>query len=176
MRRSDPSFSFIRRLQVRSGIAPGLLVDTSCVNENCSPKWGKKNNNGCPLFVCWSVAVENPAGAVVALNPVAAVHALDANFGTRARGVHEMVVAEINADMREGTAHGVEEHQVARFELAGVNLLSDFAHFLGGTRRRGTDAVLEYEADEAAAVEALVLIVAAQGGNATPTSFLGLAG
>ena len=47
------------------------------------------------------------------MHPVAAVHALDADFGTRARGMHEVVVAQVDADMREGAAHGVEENQVS---------------------------------------------------------------
>src|SRR5574343_111654 len=110
--------------------------------------FGRKKAAG-SRFV-YSVAVENSPGTIIALHPVTAFHAFDTNLSASARGVHEVVVAKIDANVREGAAHRVEEHQIARFELAGIDLLADLAHFLGGARQGGANAVLEDEADETA--------------------------
>ena len=68
-----------------------------------------------------SVAFDDPSGAVVPVDPVAVFHALDANFGTGARCVQEVVVAEIDTDVRESAPHRVEEDEVARTDLRHID-------------------------------------------------------
>ena len=75
--------------------------------------------------------------------------------------MHEAVVAEVDADVREGAAHGVEENEVARLEFVLGDGFADLALFLGGARQGLAEGVLEDELDEAAAIEAAVRIGAA---------------
>src|SRR6202012_2457406 len=88
-----------------------------------------------------------------ALFPVAVIHVVDTDRAARGGRMHELVVADIDADMRERAAHGVEEHQIARLEVADATLFTDAAHFLGAARQRHTERVLEDVADKAAAIE-----------------------
>src|SRR5574340_1605624 len=55
----------------------------------------------------------DPACAGEATRPVALAQVVDAHFLARARRVDELVVADVDPHVREGAAHGVEEHQVA---------------------------------------------------------------
>ena len=103
----------------------------------------------------------NAPCAVVAFDPVALAHVLDANFRARARCVHEAVVAEIDADVREGAAHRVEEDEVARLEFLLVDHVADFALLLGRARQKHAERVLENELNEPAAIESTVGIGAA---------------
>ena len=75
--------------------------------------------------------------------------------------MHELVVADIDADVRERAAHRIEEHQIARLQVAHANLLAHPAHFLGAARQRHTERVLEHVAHEAAAIEPRIRRVAA---------------
>ena len=62
-----------------------------------------------------SVAFDDPSGAVIAFDPVTVFHAFDTDFSAGTRGMQEVIVAKVDANVREGAAHGVEEHQVTRF-------------------------------------------------------------
>lgn len=108
------------------------------------------------------IAFDNSAGAVEALEPVGTVHVLDANFGPGTGCVEEVVVAEINADMRKGPAHGVEEDQITGLQLTRVDPFADLAHFAGGTGEPGANAVLEDQPNETTAIQSAVLIIAAE--------------
>ncbi|MNT46072.1 hypothetical protein D3C72_1826930 [compost metagenome] len=76
--------------------------------------------------------------------------------------MHELVVADIDADMREGLAHGVEEHQVARTQVACRHVGADTADFDRAARQHEAEGVMEHVADEAAAVQAGFGAVAAE--------------
>ena len=65
----------------------------------------------------------------------------------------ELVVAEIDADVREREAPGVEEHEVARLQFGQLDYLADVAHVLRGARQRDARHLLEHVADEPAAIE-----------------------
>src|SRR5512133_3723328 len=71
------------------------------------------------------LGVVDAAGAVEALLPVAQVHAFDADRAAGGRGVDELVVAEIDADVRETAAQRVVKHQVAGLQVLGVDLGAD---------------------------------------------------
>lgn len=107
-------------------------------------------------------ALENAARAVIALDPVALAHVLDPDFTTSARRMDEMIVAEIDANVREGAAHRVEKHEVARFQLVARNFIADLALFSGRTRQKLAKRVSEYDLDKAAAIEAAVRVRAAE--------------
>ena len=47
------------------------------------------------------------------------------------RGVYEGVVADENADVADAVAAGLEEDEIAGFELAALDLLPETCHFLG---------------------------------------------
>ncbi len=94
------------------------------------------------------------ARAVEAACPVAAVHVLDADLGARARRMDELAFADVDADMAEGAAHGVEEHEVAGLELAAVDLFGGGGLFFGAAREHVAHGLVVHRADEAAAVEA----------------------
>jgi hypothetical protein len=66
----------------------------------------------------------------------------------------EEVVAEVDADMGEGAAHGVEEHQVAGLQFVLVDDLAGLADLARTARQVEAEAFLENVADEAGAVEA----------------------
>jgi hypothetical protein len=67
--------------------------------------------------------------------------------------VDELTFADIDADMAESAAHGVEEHEVAGLELAGVDLLGGGGLLFGAAREHVTDRLVVHGADEAAAIE-----------------------
>ena len=50
------------------------------------------------------------------------------------RGVYEGVVADENADVADAVAAGLEEDEIAGFELAALDLLPETCHFLGCAR------------------------------------------
>lgn len=107
-------------------------------------------------------ALENTARAVVALDPVALAHVLDADFAASARRMDEVIIAEIDTDMRKGAAHGVEKHKVARFQLVARNLIADLALFLGCAWQKFAKRISEYNLDKTTAIKATVRIRAAE--------------
>ena len=56
----------------------------------------------------------DPAGAVEARLPVAQAHVVHPYLGAGPGRVDKFVVADVNTDMAESPAHGVEKNQVAR--------------------------------------------------------------
>jgi hypothetical protein len=76
-----------------------------------------------------------------------------------ARRVDELAVADVDAHVREGAAHGVEEHQVTGLEFVARCHRSagrPRGLLVGAARQHQAEAVLEDVAREAAAVEALL--------------------
>ena len=94
------------------------------------------------------------AGAVESLCPVAVTQILDADAAAAARSVDKLVVAEIDADMGKGVAHGVEEDQIAGAEFVAADFLSGAAHFLRTARQYQSEPFAENVADETGTVEA----------------------
>ena len=70
------------------------------------------------------------------------------------RRMDELAFADIDADVAEGAAHGVEEHQVAGLEFAAIDLLGGGGLFFGAARKQVADGLVVHRAHEAAAVEA----------------------
>ena len=110
--------------------------------------------NGIGVVLALFSAIDDPSGAVVTLDPVAAAHVFNTHFTTRARCMQEAAFAEVDANVREGAPHRVEEDEVARFQFLAVNARPDFAHFLRGARQHQPDRILEYQLHEATAVQA----------------------
>jgi hypothetical protein len=73
----------------------------------------------------------------------------------------ELAFADIDADMAEGAAHGVEEHEVAGLELAAVDLLGGGCLLFGAAGEHVADRLVVHGADEAAAIETRFRRVAA---------------
>ncbi len=88
--------------------------------------------------------------------PIGDVDVLDAHRLAGARRMDELAVAQVDAHVREGAAHRVEEHEVARLQV----LLVDLGEFgrvgllVGAHRQHAAKTVLEDVAREARAVEA----------------------
>ncbi len=96
---------------------------------------------------------DHPARAIEPLLPEARVECRHFDLAPAARRVDEAVVAEIDADVREGEAAGVEEHEVARLQVARRHLLADLAHVSRRPRQGHAGHLLEHIADEPAAIE-----------------------
>lgn len=73
----------------------------------------------------------------------------------------EFAFADIDADMAEGAAHGVEEHEVAGLELAAIDLFGGGGLLFGATRKQVAHRLVVHRANEAAAIEAGLRRVAA---------------
>jgi len=102
----------------------------------------------------------DPTRAIEALDPVALAHVLDPYLRTAARGMDELVVADVDTDMAERRPHGVEEHQIARLEFVLADGLGR-ARLLGGAaRQHHAQALLVDRAHEAAAVHAILEVIA----------------
>jgi len=89
------------------------------------------------------------AGAVKPFDPVALTQIFDPNPATGAWCMNELIVAKINANVRERTAHGIEKNQVARPEFVFGHELPGLAHFLGTSRKHQTKFFAEYMIDKA---------------------------
>ena len=77
------------------------------------------------------------------------------------RRVDELMVAQIDADVRERTAHGVEKHQVARFEFVLGYRGAGLADFARTVRQDQAQALAVNVSDESRTVEAGLGFVAA---------------
>ena len=62
------------------------------------------------------------------------------------RGVYEGVVADENADVADAVAAGLEEDEIAGFELAALDLLPETCHFLGCAGSFHTENPVVHEA------------------------------
>ena len=62
------------------------------------------------------------------------------------RGVYEGVVADENADVADAVAAGLEEDEIAGFELAALDLLPETCHFPGCAREFHTENPVVHEA------------------------------
>jgi len=76
--------------------------------------------------------------------------------------MQKMVVAKVNAYVRESAAHRIEKYQVTRLELIGVDLLADFTHFSSSAWQAGTDTVLEYQTHKTAAIKPAAFVIATE--------------
>ena len=68
--------------------------------------------------------------------------------------VDELIVAEVDADVRERPAHRVEEHEVARLQLGFVHGLAGAADIARGARQVDAQTLAEQVTHEAGAIEA----------------------
>jgi hypothetical protein len=75
--------------------------------------------------------------------------------------VDELAVAHVDADVAEGAAHGVEEHQVTGLELAAFDGLCGRGLLVGSARQQLADGLLVDGAHKAAAIEPCFVAVAA---------------
>ena len=87
---------------------------------------GAMSNSIAPSLRAWGVSLalslgehlagsrfQIAAGADVALGPVGILHFVHAHLGAAAQGVHEFVLADVDAHVRGDASTGGEEHQVA---------------------------------------------------------------
>jgi hypothetical protein len=94
------------------------------------------------------------ASAIEPFLPETLVEGSDFDLAAAGRGVNELVVAEVDADVRERKPAGIEEHEVAGLQVVERDLVADPAHLLGRPRQRDAGHLLEHVADEPAAIEA----------------------
>jgi hypothetical protein len=85
--------------------------------------------------------------------PEARLQRRDLDFAATSRRVNELVVAEVDADVREREAPGVEEDEIAWLQVADHDLGAEAAHVPGCARQRDADDLLKHVAHEAAAIE-----------------------
>ncbi len=71
----------------------------------------------------------DPPGTIEAFAPVGFSHVFHPDFASGARRVDELTLPNIDADMAEGPSHGVEKHQIPRFEFFDWNLGGDLSLF-----------------------------------------------
>src|SRR6187402_227237 len=93
-------------------------------------------------------------GADEVLGPVGLVEAIHAHRLASRRGMDELTVVDVDADVRNGLAAGAEEDQVARLHFVALDLQAGEELAGGVGRKIEADAVDEHVADEAAAIEA----------------------
>jgi hypothetical protein len=67
--------------------------------------------------------------------------------------VDEAVIAEIDANVREVEAAGIEEHEIAGPQLVEADAIADAREIARGARQRDAGHLLEHVLDETAAVE-----------------------
>src|SRR5271167_1782453 len=85
----------------------------------------------------------NAARALETLFPITVVEVINADRATCRRRMHDLVIADINTDVRDGPAHGIEEDEVTRLQIAESHLLSHPAHFHSAPRQLETKRVLK---------------------------------
>ena len=107
--------------------------------------------SGCGAGQVDSADLWRAAGAVEALGPVVDPHVLDTHLAPGTRRMNELAVADIDADVGERSADGVEEHQIARLEfiLADTEQSRCTCLLVGAPWQYQADAVLEDVAREA---------------------------
>lgn len=115
-------------------------------------RYGSKTASGCLLVrVCGRFrlygddVVEHPDSAGVAFVVVVLLELVFGDaFGDR--GVYEGVVTDENADVADAVAAGLEEDEIAGFELTALDLLPETCHFLGCAREFHTENPVVHEA------------------------------
>ncbi len=103
------------------------------------------------------------AGAVKPFDPVALTQIFDPNPATGAWCMNELIVAKINANVRERTAHGIEKHKITWLEFVFGHNLPGIAHFPRAAWKHQSEPFTEDMADKTRAVETRL------GGTATTT-------
>lgn len=107
--------------------------------------------------------IDVAARAEIALGPIRILHLVHAHFGASARGVHELVLADVDADMGGDAAPaGGEEHQIAGSELFLVaHHVTARALLARGARQFQAGDLAKHVQHQPAAVEAFGGVVAA---------------
>ena len=67
--------------------------------------------------------------------------------------MNKLIVAQINADMRNGIAHETEEHQITRKQFLHLDATSYLAEGIGTVRERHAFNMIENVSNKAAAIE-----------------------
>src|SRR5882672_5038091 len=80
---------------------------------------------------CWRR--QHAPRAVKARAPIHRVHQVDANGAARGRCVHELPIANVDADMRMSASEGVEEHEIARAQLLRTDRYTACGHLFRRT-------------------------------------------
>lgn len=93
------------------------------------------------------------SGTVVAARPIAVCHGDDLDLTAAARSVDEAMTADVNTDMGERLAQGVEEYQVAGIEFAASHRPPRAAHLLRTAWQLHPQHLTKDIVDEPAAVE-----------------------
>ena len=98
----------------------------------------------------------DPARSVESLLPIAAAHIVHPDFGARLGRVDKLAVADVNPNMAERPAHGVEENQVAGAKFSALDGLGNGGLLVGAARQKKARRLLEHGPHEPAAIEAAV--------------------
>src|SRR5665647_919570 len=93
--------------------------------------------------------------------PIRHFHIFYPHFGARFGGVNEFALTDVDADVAESVAHGVEEHQVAGPQVSLFDLLGGGGLLLGSARQNQADRLLEHSLDESTTVKTAFDSVAA---------------
>jgi len=75
--------------------------------------------------------------------------------------MNELIVAEIDADVRESPIERVEKNQIARLQVLLVDGLTSLAHFIGSAWEIGATGFPKNITNQTAAIEALLWRIAA---------------
>jgi len=67
--------------------------------------------------------------------------------------MEEVVVAEVDTNMGEGSTHGVEEYEIAGLQLTLVDNVANLALFAGGTGQKQAKRIFVDQLNKAAAIE-----------------------
>ena len=70
--------------------------------------------------------------------------------------MNELIVAEVDADVRESAIECVEKNQIARLQVLLVDGLTSLAHFIGSAWEIGATGFPENITNQTAAIEALL--------------------
>ena len=132
-----------------AGQAPGIK-NPADRRDFLKGRWGLLAGDGLEFTLR---RLHTPRAAEAPL-PVAAAHVFDAHLRAGLGGVDELALADVDAHMAEGAAHGVEEHQVAGLEFLAVDFLAGSGLLFGAARKQVADRLGVHRAHEAAAVEA----------------------
>ena len=74
----------------------------------------------------------------------------------------ELIVADVDADMREGAAQGIEEDEIAGLQFSGTDGAADAADLFAAAGQHCSECFVKHETYETAAVEPRVGCVAAE--------------
>ncbi len=120
--------------------------------SGCGQACRRKRRNG----------IDDATSAIEGALPVRLVQTHDFDRLATRGCVDELVVAEIDADMRELEASSIEEHEIARLQFMDRDLGTHLSLIAGASRQGDASGLLEDVADEATAIEATFGILAAE--------------